>query len=78
MHNLESNKVIGPPYRMIVDLNDLNNSISILAPGQSGHPFTHHYDDQIEAWYTNGYHPMLYDRQNIEESAQHNLMLIPK
>jgi len=77
MYNLESNQVIGPPYRMIVDLDNLDNSLSILVPGQSGHPYARHYDDQVDAWFDNGYHPMLYNRQDIEKGAHHNLKLIP-
>jgi len=76
-HNLETNDMIGPPYRMIVDLKDLENSISMLAPGQSGNPSSRYYDDQIETWLNQEYHPMSYSRQNVEEHARYRLKLIP-
>jgi len=77
-HDLETSRIVGPPYRMIIDLGDLNNSVSILAPGQSGHPASHHYDDQIDAWFKGIYHPMLFSRQAVEEKASHKLKLLPK
>lgn len=69
--------VIGPPYRMIVDLGDLRSSLSLLAPGQSGHPASPHYDDQVNAWYQAGYHPMLYDLQDVQQHSRHKLNLLP-
>lgn len=73
----EAAHMIGPAYRMIVDLGDLRNSMSVLTPGQSGNPASPHYDDQISAWYHAGYHPMLFDRQDIEKQALHQLTLSP-
>jgi penicillin amidase len=74
---VQPTQLIGPAYRMIVDLGDLRNSISLLAPGQSGNPASPHYDDQITAWYRAGYHPMLYDRQDVEQHTLHRLILKP-
>jgi penicillin amidase len=76
-HNLDSSQIVGPPYRMIVDLGDLNNSISLLAPGQSGNPASPYFSDQIDAWFQGDYHPILIDRLRIEESTRHTLKLIP-
>lgn len=73
----ESAHMIGPAYRMIIDLGDLRNSMSVLTPGQSGNPASPYYDDQIAAWYQAGYHPMLFDRQDIEKQAHHRLTLTP-
>jgi penicillin amidase len=73
----ESTHLIGPPYRMIVDLGDLRNSLSLLAPGQSGNPASPYYDNQVMAWYQAGYHPMLYERQDVEKHLRHKLILSP-
>jgi penicillin amidase len=70
-------QLIGPAYRMIVDLGNLRNSVSLLAPGQSGNPASPHYDDQVTAWYRAGYHPMLYDLKDVEQHAIHRLILTP-
>lgn len=39
-----------PSMRMVVDLSDLDRSISMNTTGQSGHPLSRHYDDMIEPW----------------------------
>ncbi len=65
----------GPPYRMIVDLGDVRNSVSVLTPGQSGRLGSPHYDDQIAAWMSGTYHPMLYAREDVEREAAHRLLL---
>lgn len=77
-HEPENKNLIGPPYRMIVDLGDLGNSCSVLVPGQSGNPSSPHYDDQIDDWYEGNYHPMLYFREEIEKNASQRMRLIPK
>jgi penicillin amidase len=76
-HNLESEAVVGPPYRFIADLGDLRNSLGVLAPGQSGHPGSAHYDDQIGDWFTQGYHPILYAREDVEQAVEAKLRLEP-
>jgi penicillin amidase len=77
-HDLSSDSFIGPPYRMIVDLGDLRNSVSMLAPGQSGIPTSPHYDDQIGSWFEGVYHPMLYERKDVLESSTQKLSLMPE
>ncbi len=77
-HDLRKTSVTGPPYRMIVDLSDVRNSVSLLAPGQSGQPGSLHYDDQLQAWFTGAYHPMLYAREDVEREAQYRLILSPE
>ncbi|HLE03496.1 MAG TPA: penicillin acylase family protein, partial [Anaerolineales bacterium] len=64
-------------YRQIVDLGDFSNSLSIHTTGQSGHPFHLHYDDMIEMWRNLQYHPMLWDRSQVEAAAEAHLQLTP-
>ncbi len=45
----------GPGYRAIYDLADLDKSQFIQAVGQSGNPFSPHYDDLMELWRDGGY-----------------------
>lgn len=40
----------GPSLRAVYDLSDLNASRFIHAPGQSGHPWSRHFDDLAEPW----------------------------
>ena len=76
-HDLSSEGIIGPPFRFIADLGDLRNSLGLLAPGQSGQPGSNHYDDQVGAWFTGEYHPMLYAREDVEREAEARLRLEP-
>jgi penicillin amidase len=75
--DLSERPVIGPPARFIADLSDWNNSLGILVPGQSGHPASRHYDDNIEGWFKGEYHPMPFDRDRVIASTLHRLTLEP-
>ena len=63
--------------RMIVDLGNLDNSLTIDTTGQSGHPSSPHYDDMIDAWRTTQYHPMLWSRDKVEAATAERLILSP-
>lgn len=75
--DLNTEQVVGPPFRMIIDLGDLSNSLGLLAPGQSGSPASPFYDDQIDAWFTAKYHPMLFKRDEVEAETRAILRLTP-
>ncbi len=66
-----------PSMRMIVDLGDFAGSLSMHTTGQSGHPFSPHYNDMIEPWRLIEYHPMLWSRDQIEANAAAKLVLKP-
>lgn len=73
--NLEYDEIVGPPFRFIADLSDLNHCFGLLAPGQSGNPASRHYDDQIDAWFNKGYHPMYFNREDVQKNAKSKLVL---
>lgn len=75
MHS--SDGMVGPPFRFIADLSDLDHSLGVLAPGQSGEPGSPHYDDQLEAWFNGEYHPMFFRRDTVEKNQQSCLELLP-
>jgi penicillin amidase len=66
-----------PSMRMIVDLSNLQNSLSIDTTGQSGHAYSPHYIDMADLWRTIQYHPMLWERAQIEQQAKDHLHLEP-
>lgn len=72
-----STAVVGPPFRFIADLGDLDHCWGCLVPGNSGRPASPHYDDQIAAWFKGEYHPMLYARADVEGGAVARLHLKP-
>ncbi|AUT04219.1 penicillin acylase family protein [Nostoc sp. CENA543] len=67
-----------PSLRMIVDLSNLDNSLAIHTPGQSGHAFHKHYADMIEPWRNLKYHPMLWEQKTVAAQATATLRLTPK
>jgi len=66
-----------PSMRMIVDLGDFDRSVAVNSTGNSGHPGSSNYDDQILRWAGVRYHPMLWSRQQVEASARNRLFLNP-
>ncbi|HEY5572742.1 MAG TPA: penicillin acylase family protein [Anaerolineales bacterium] len=66
-----------PSMRMIVDLSNLSNSLSIHTTGQSGHPYHPHYIDMADPWRSLQYHPMLWERGQVESAAASHLRLLP-
>lgn len=66
-----------PSLRMIVDLNNLQNSLSIHTTGQSGHAFHPHYDDMIKPWQKMQYHSMLWKRKAVDANTSAHLTLTP-
>jgi penicillin G amidase len=66
-----------PSMRMIVDLSDLSQSVVANTTGQSGHPFSPHYGDMIDAWRNIQYHPMLWTREQVENASANRLILNP-
>jgi len=70
-------KFATPVMRMIVDLGNLTQSVSILVPGQSGHPYSDNYSDQIAPWLNMEQTTMLWTREQVEASAVERLILNP-
>ncbi|RCJ25822.1 peptidase S45 [Nostoc sp. ATCC 43529] len=67
-----------PSLRMIVDLGNLDNSLGIHTPGQSGHAFHRHYKDMVDPWCQIEYHPMLWQKTNVAANTTATLKLMPK
>ena len=64
-------------WRQIIDLADFNNSRGTLTSGQSGHPGNRHYADMTSMWRRGEYHPMPWDREQVEAQARGRLELSP-
>lgn len=67
-----------PSMRMIVDLGNLENSLSIHTTGQSGHAFHPNYIDMADLWRRIEYHPMLWTAEQVQAMAAHRLRLVPR
>ena len=66
-----------PSMRMIVDLGDLNNSVTVHTTGESGHAYNPHYIDMADLWRNIQYYPMLWNEQVIIANAEAHLVLKP-
>jgi penicillin amidase len=68
----------GPNYRFIVDAGAWEKGWSMISPGQSGHPASASYDDQISLWLNVRYRPMVFGRKMAQLTTRHRLVLKPE
>ena len=66
-----------PSMRMIVDLGDLRNSLTVHTTGESGHAWHPHYIDMADLWRNIQYYPMLWNEQAIVSNTEAHLVLMP-
>lgn len=67
----------GASFRMVVDFSNLDQSLTINAPGQSGDPRSSHYADLAPLWASGQYVPMLYSPAAIEANTHFTWQLSP-
>lgn len=65
----------GPSTRRVIDFSDIENSMSILPTGQSGNPFSEHYDDQAEMYIQGKFRKMLLNTEEIKKQSKNTLIL---
>jgi penicillin amidase len=66
-----------PSMRMIVDLSNLSNSLTVHTTGESGHAYNKHYDDMSTMWAAIQYYPMLWDQGTVIQQTEGHLQLMP-
>lgn len=59
----------GPSTRRVIDFSDIENSMSILPTGQSGNPFSPHYNDQAEMYVNGEFRKMMMNKKEIVDNA---------
>ncbi len=67
----------GPSTRRIVDFSDIENSKSILPTGQSGNPFSPHYEDQAEMFIDGQFRKMMMNELEIKKTSENLLIFQP-
>ena len=70
--------MIGPSMRAVYDLAEPDSTLVSLAPGQSGHPASPHYDDLLRGWLRGELFPLATERGQVEELAEATLVLEPE
>lgn len=68
---------VAPGFRQLIDLSNPDGGRFTLAPGQSGHFLSSHYDDLLEDWQALRYRPLRFERATIERAAAGRLRLEP-
>ena len=66
-----------PSMRMVVSLEDFDDSRWINLTGVSGHPFSDHYTDQTDLWAKGETLPWAFSRDAVDEAADDTLTLRP-
>jgi penicillin amidase len=69
--------VDAPSMRMVVDLSDLDNSRWVNLTGESGHPYSAHYDDQTDAWADGRTYAWPFSTSAVNKAAANKLTLHP-
>jgi penicillin amidase len=68
---------VGPSMRQVCNLADINDTRSVLPPGQSGQVFSAHYKDQITLWLNGAYKTRPMEQSTIESTCRDVLILEP-
>ena len=64
--------------RMVLDFSDLDKSTWVNLTGASGHAFSSHYVDQLDAWQSGETFPFPFSKSAVESETQDNLTLTPR
>jgi penicillin amidase len=72
------NVTSGPAMRILLDFENVEESVSVLPTGNSGNRFSKHYADQKELYVEGKYRPQLMNKEDILNEAKGTLKLIPK
>ncbi len=60
---------VGPSERIIIDFSDLSNSLSSIPTGNSGNPFSKHWDDQFDRHLNGKYHKQYFYLNELDLQA---------
>lgn len=63
----------GGSWRFVMDTQNMNTAYHLVGPGQSGHPLSQWYHDQLNGWAEGNYHKTALN----EERTKHTLLLKP-
>jgi len=66
-----------PSMRMVIDLSNMDNSLSVLPSGQSGHVMSKYYDDQVDRWIENDMYKLHFTRKVVEQFQVNVMYLRP-
>jgi len=73
-----NNQSHGATFKIIVDVNDWDQSVGMNAPGQSGNPESIFYQNLFESWANEEYFPVNFSRSKVELGSRKKVLLIPQ
>ncbi|HMN28977.1 MAG TPA: penicillin acylase family protein, partial [Caldilineaceae bacterium] len=68
---------VAASYRQIFEVGVWDRAQSVTNVGQSGHPLSRHYDDQIVLWREGVYHAMPWSEEAVRKATAFQLRLRP-
>lgn len=68
----------GARYRQVIDLNDVNNSRFMLAPGISGNIFSPFYKNLVQKWADTEYITLAGDEYDVSQRGAGHIKLLPE
>ena len=71
-------QTVGPSMRFVIDLSDFEHMLVVLPPGESGHVFHPHYDDQVTLWLNGAYRHVVFDENRVGGPGFEHLELRPR
>jgi penicillin amidase len=63
------NQISGASFRIIVNLENWDNSLGTNSPGQSGNPDNPHYSDLFRMWLKGKYFPIFFSKDKVQSAA---------
>lgn len=69
---------VAPAYRALMEVGNWDAMESVLNTGQSGHPLSRHYDDQMGMWREGEYHVMPFSASAVDQITRYTLHLEPE
>lgn len=66
-----------PGFRHVVDLSDTNEGHAVMSGGQSGDPFSTHYNDLTRLWLNGQMHRQYFARTDVVRHSESTLRLLP-
>lgn len=69
--------VAGPSTRRLIDFGDPEHSLTVLPTGNSGHPLSPHYGDQVPLYVSGNYREVRYTADQIAAHREHLLKFMP-
>ncbi len=77
MHDPTANPTVIANLRMVLDVGNWEDNGFILAGGQSGNPFSRHYDDQFKLWLKGETTPITWSEDAIRKATRSVLRIQP-